>query len=70
MGAAFAFMSEILPQKEETEQTTQMAEAFKDRLCECLEKDEDGKLKMTVTLPDESVLDNLAKSLAQILASG
>ncbi len=70
LGAAFAFMSEILPQKEETEQTTQMAEAFKDRLCECLEKNEDGKLKMTVTLPDESVLDNLAKSLAQILASG
>ncbi|NVM21876.1 MAG: DEAD/DEAH box helicase [Desulfobacterales bacterium] len=69
LGAAFAFMGEIFPQKEETQQSRQMAEAFKDRLCECLEKDEDGNLKMTVTLPDESVLDDLAKSLAQILGS-
>ncbi|MEA1868461.1 MAG: DEAD/DEAH box helicase [Thermodesulfobacteriota bacterium] len=70
LGAAFAFMSEILPQKEETEQTIQMAEAFKSRLQECMEKDENGNLKMTITLPDESVLDNLAKSLAQVLGSG
>lgn len=69
LGAAFAFMGEILSQKEETEQTRQMAAMFKDRLCECLEKDENNKLKMTVTLPDKSVLDNLAGSLAQILAS-
>ncbi|PXF59403.1 MAG: helicase [Deltaproteobacteria bacterium] len=70
LGAAFAFMSEILPQKEETEQTIQMAETFKSRLQECMEKDENGNLKMTITLPDESVLDNLAKSLAQVLGSG
>jgi hypothetical protein len=69
LGAAFAFMSEIFPQKEETEQTRQMAETFKKRLSECMEKDDDGKLKMTFTLPDESVLDNLAKSLAQVLGS-
>jgi hypothetical protein len=35
-----------------------------------MEKDENGNLKMTITLPDESVLDNLAKSLAQVLGSG
>ncbi|MCD6198796.1 MAG: DEAD/DEAH box helicase [Deltaproteobacteria bacterium] len=70
LGAAFAFMSEILPQKEETEQTIQMAETFKSRLHECMEKDENGNLKMTITLPDESVLDNLAKSLAQVIGSG
>ena len=70
MGAAFAFMSEILPQKEETEQTRQMAKTFKSHLYECMEKDEDGNLKMTITLPDESILDNLAKSLAQVLGSG
>jgi superfamily II DNA or RNA helicase len=69
LGAAFAFMGEILPQKEETEQTRQMAKTFKNRLSECLEKDEDGNLRMTFTLPDESVLDGLAKSLAQVLGS-
>jgi hypothetical protein len=55
---------------EETEQSIQMAETFKNRLSECLDRDEKGHLKMTITLPDESVLDNLAKSLAQILGQG
>ena len=50
--------------------TLEMAETFKGRLHECMEKDENGNLKMTITLPDESVLDNLAKSLAQVLGSG
>jgi len=45
-----------------------MAEAFKRRLAECLEKGEDDSLRMTVTLPDESALDTLSRSLAQILA--
>ena len=35
----------------------------------CMDKGEDGELKMTITIPDESVLDNLAKSLAR-MASG
>ena len=70
LGAAFAFIGEMFPKKEETEQTLQLTETFRKGLSECLEKDEEGRLKMTVTLPDESVLNNLAKSLAQILGSG
>jgi len=69
LGAAFAFIGEMLPKKEETEETLQMAESLKSRLSECLEKDQDGRLKMTITFPDESLLHNLAKSLAQILGS-
>ena len=69
LGAAFAFIGEILPKKEETEETLRLADRLKGRLSECLEKDENGRLKMTITLPDESVLNNLAKSLAQILGS-
>jgi len=68
LGAAFSFIGEIFSGKEETEQSIQMAEAFKRRLAECLERGEDGSLKMTVTLPDESALDILSRSLAQILA--
>ncbi|MBL7224723.1 MAG: DEAD/DEAH box helicase [Desulfobacteraceae bacterium] len=70
LGAAFSFIGEIFSGKEETEQTIQMAEAFKSRLAECLEKGDDGQLKMTITLPDESALDGLAKSLAQMLNTG
>jgi len=66
LSAAFSFMGEIFSGKEETEETLQMAEAFKQRLAECLEKGDDGQLKMTITLPDESALDTLSSSLARI----
>jgi len=69
LGAAFAFIGEMFPKKEETEETLLLTESLKNRLADCLEKDENGRLKMTVSLPDESVLNNFAKSLAQILGS-
>ncbi len=69
LSAAFAFMSAMLPQKEETEQARLLADTFRNRLGECLEKGEDGTLKMTITLPDEGVLETLAKSLARIVGS-
>jgi hypothetical protein len=62
-------MGEMLSPKEESPETVQMAQMFQKRLSECLEKGEDGRLRMTITLPDESILNNLAKSLAQILGS-
>jgi hypothetical protein len=47
-----------------------LTETFKQRLFDGLEKGEVGKLRMTLTLPDKAALDNLAKSLAQIVAMG
>ena len=70
LGAAFAFIGEMFPKEERAEQTLRLAETFKNRLSECLEKDENGRLKMTITLPDESFLNNMANSLAQILGPG
>jgi superfamily II DNA/RNA helicase len=70
LGAAFAFIGEMFAQKEESPETVQMTGMLQKRLSECLEKDEDGRLRMTITLPDESVLTNMAKSLAWILGSG
>lgn len=70
IGAAFAFIGEIFSQKAQDQQNIQMTEMLRSRLSECLEKDKDGRLKMTIALPDESVLDGMAKTLAQILGSG
>lgn len=69
LGAAFGFIGEMFSEREETGKALQLSEVFKERLSECLEKREDGKLKMTITLPDEAVLDNMAKSLARIVSS-
>ena len=67
IGAAFAFIGEMFSQREERPQDIQMQEIFKERLSQCLEKDEKGQLKMTIQLPNEAFLDNMAKSLAQIM---
>lgn len=70
LGAAFAFIGEMFSNRNETEQTARLAETFKQRLSEGLEKSDDGKLRMTIAFPDESALDNLAKSLAQMVGMG
>ena len=67
LSAAFGFLGELIPQREETDESRQMADLFKSRFAECMEKDDQGRPKLTVTLPDESALDNLARSLAALL---
>jgi superfamily II DNA/RNA helicase len=66
LGAAFSFMSELFSGEDESEETFQMAEMFKQQLSNCLDKGEDGGLKMTITIPDETILNQMARSLAQI----
>jgi ERCC4-related helicase len=68
LSAAFAFLGEMLPEEEETEESRQMTEMFKNRLAECLEKDEQGRCHLRVTLPDPSTLDDLAGSMGRLLA--
>ena len=66
--AAFTFLGEMIPQREPTDSTARMAREFKARLDECLERDDRGRPQLTVTLPDETALANLARSLAALLA--
>lgn len=68
VAAAFTFFGEMIPQREPTNGAAQMAREFKARLDECLERDEQGRPRLTVTLPNEAALENLARSLAALLA--
>lgn len=67
IGAAFNFLGEMFAKEKETEQTSQLTKAFKERLSECVDKDENGKIILKVSLSDESVIDNMAKSLASMV---
>ncbi len=67
LSAAFTFLGEMMPGGEESEESAKMAAEFRERLTECLERDEQGRPRLTVTLPDETALDNLARSLASLL---
>jgi hypothetical protein len=55
------------PRKEQTNGAARIADELKARLDECVERDEQGRPRLTVTLPDGAALDNLARSLAALL---
>ena len=66
VAAAFAFLGEMIPQRQPTKGAEQKANEFKARLDECLERDEQGRPRLTVTLPSEAALESLARSLAAL----
>jgi superfamily II DNA or RNA helicase len=79
LGAAFAFVEELLPTRLSGPSESARAEAsgsdkadlfgaVRHQLAECVEGNDDGRLKLTVTLPDAAALDRLAGSLARLLA--
>jgi superfamily II DNA or RNA helicase len=70
VGAAFAFIGEMFSGSDESEEFSQLAGAFKAKLSDCMEKGDDGGLKMTISIPDEAFLDNMAASLAQMVSAG
>ena len=70
IGAAFAFIGEMLSGRDESDEVAQLAGAFKTKLSDCMEKEEDGSLKMTISIPDETFLDNMARSLARMVGAG
>ncbi len=70
VGAAFAFIGEMFAEQEESEDITRLTGAFEEKLSRCLEKTDDGKLEMTISLPNEAFLKNMAKSLAHMVGVG
>ena len=70
VGAAFAFIGEMFGDLTDEPGQRQLADAFKAKLNDCLEKADDGRLQMTITLPDDSFVDTMARSLAGIVGMG
>ena len=68
LGAAFNFLGELMAEHHETEASKQLAVDLKNRLTECVDQDESGKQRLTVTLPDGAAMESLANSLARLLA--
>jgi hypothetical protein len=70
VSAAFAFMGEMFADNDGDVGIEQLAGVFKAKLGDCMDKTEDGQLRMTVTLPDETILDNMARSMARMAHAG
>ncbi|MFC1763110.1 C-terminal helicase domain-containing protein [Planctomycetota bacterium] len=69
ISAAFKLLGELTGNTPDTEQSKQMTEALQQRLADCVEKDDQGRVKLAVTLPDPSALKPLAESLARFLTT-
>jgi superfamily II DNA or RNA helicase len=68
LSSAFAFLGELLPSQPDSDASRRMSDLFRKQLDQCLEQDDQGRLKLTVTLPDPAALANLANSLARLAA--
>jgi len=69
VSAAFSLLGELLPQPNKTEVQAQAVEAIRKRLADCVETDEQGRSRLTVTLPDSSSLNGIAETLARLVGS-
>jgi superfamily II DNA or RNA helicase len=70
LGAAFHFLGELVAHQAPAEASSKLVTDLKSRLAECVEEDPSGRQRLTVTLPDKAALDNLAQTLAKLLAAG
>ena len=70
VGAAFAFIGEMFSDGDDTGQMKTLTDTFTAKLNDCLEKNEDGSLKMTISLPDKDFVNNMAQSLARMALAG
>jgi superfamily II DNA or RNA helicase len=66
LGAAFTFLGQLIPAAGEPNPAA--ATALRERLGECVETGEDGRPRLTVTLPDARALNALADALARLMA--
>jgi superfamily II DNA/RNA helicase len=70
LGAAFKFLGELVSQQPAAPPSSELVAKLRDGLAACVEEDPAGKQRLTVMLPNRSALDNLAQTLAQLLAVG
>jgi len=70
LGAAFRFLGQLVAAPSASPPPSQLVTTLRARLSECLEEDAAGTSRLTVTLPDRAALDDLADTLARLLAMG
>jgi len=67
VSAAFSLLGELLPQPSDAKVHAQAAETIRKRLTDCIETDEQGRARLTVTLPESSSLNGIAETLARLV---
>jgi hypothetical protein len=71
LGAAFQFLGELVAQDAAAPAPQEHVVAdLQQRLGQCVEEDASGQQRLTITLPNRQTLNDLAVTLAKLLAAG
>jgi len=70
LGAVFNFLGELVAKETVPPPAEGLVSQVRTRLDECVEQDDAGRPRLTVTLPDRSALDSLAQTLARLMLAG
>jgi hypothetical protein len=70
LGAVFSFLGELVAQEASAPAPPPDAVAkLRGRLSECVEEDDAGQQRLTLTLPNRAAIDNFATTLARLLVA-
>lgn len=70
LGAVFSFLGELVRDGDAAASPpADVVQQLRGRLDQCVEADEDGRPRISFTLPDRSALDGLAQALARLLVA-
>jgi hypothetical protein len=70
LGAVFQFLGTLVENDANRQQIPEdSVQAIRNRLDSCLETSPDGKPRLSFTLPNADAVDNLARTLAQLMAA-
>jgi len=70
LGAAFRFLDQLVTDQPGSTADDRVANRLREQLTQCAETDDDGRQRLTVTLPDRDSLNSLAQTMARLLAVG
>ncbi len=70
LGAVFHFLGELVSQDQTPAPADPVVSSIRDRLSQCVEEEPSGRQRLTISLPDRSMLDNLAQTLARLMVVG
>jgi superfamily II DNA/RNA helicase len=69
LGAAFKLLGELVEKTPTSPPPLELVASLRDGLDACVDVDQAGKPRLTVTLPDRGALDQLAQALARLLVA-
>jgi superfamily II DNA/RNA helicase len=67
VGALFQFLGALAPEAQAAEPPAGMLDAMRKSLSECVDLDGSGRPRLTLTLPDQATVDQLAQTLTRLL---